>query len=412
MSPRRHSPLGGFSGRIGLALGLVGLAVTASAIAPSWGGGAPAADAAATQTVAMYEMNEAGTATVLVDSSGNELNGAIGPNAVPGVVFDGATAHRFLDRSPTLPPTEPERLDTVPSSPLLNPDSQDWAITVRYRTSKSFGNLVQKGQNGTYGGYFKIELPFGRPTCLFKGLDSGGNVVQGAVTPPVFTPTPEQPNDPWVLKDNQWHTIRCERLQGRVTLYIDGAEVNRKVGATGNIANNVNLSIAGKSNCDQIETTCDYFVGDIDWIRIEKGDGVVPNEPPSASFTRTCTSSGVCTFNAGASRDGDGQIVRYDWDFGDGTPVVSETDASASHTYLTGGSKTVRLTVVDDDGAMDDTTRSFSVTVPTTTTTSTTTSTTTTTTIVDQQGPTVIDEVPDAAGASQVAVRLTPTASP
>jgi hypothetical protein len=29
------------------------------------------------------------------------------------------------------------------------------------------------------------------------------------------------------------------------------------------------LSIGGKVQCDQIDDTCDYFSGDIDWVRIE-----------------------------------------------------------------------------------------------------------------------------------------------
>ena len=29
------------------------------------------------------------------------------------------------------------------------------------------------------------------------------------------------------------------------------------------------MTIAGKGNCDQVEITCDYFSGDIDYVRIE-----------------------------------------------------------------------------------------------------------------------------------------------
>ena len=40
-------------------------------------------------------------------------------------------------------------------------------------------------------------------------------------------------------------------------------------GSTGNITNNRPISIAGKLNCDQVTTTCDYFTGDIDYITIK-----------------------------------------------------------------------------------------------------------------------------------------------
>jgi len=56
-----------------------------------------------------------------------------------------------------------------------------------------------------------------------------------------------------------------------------------------------------------------------------------------------------------------GQIVRYDWDFGDGT---KKEDASATeqHTYTTAGTYTVTVTVTDDDGNTKTSTRQVTVT--------------------------------------------------
>ncbi len=53
-------------------------------------------------------------------------------------------------------------------------------------------------------------------------------------------------------------------------------------------------------------------------------------------------------FSAARSRDPDGKIVEYIWDFGDGTTARGETVA---HSYLKPGTYEVCLTVVDDDGA-------------------------------------------------------------
>ena len=39
-------------------------------------------------------------------------------------------------------------------------------------------------------------------------------------------------------------------------------------GSTGKISNTRPISIAGKLNCDQVTTTCDYFTGDIDYVKI------------------------------------------------------------------------------------------------------------------------------------------------
>ena len=73
---------------------------------------------------------------------------------------------------------------------------------------------------------------------------------------------------PAVLSDGQWHTARCARTASALTLTVDGSVVATANGSSGNIANNRPISIAGKLNCDQITTTCDYFTGDIDYITI------------------------------------------------------------------------------------------------------------------------------------------------
>lgn len=54
-------------------------------------------------------------------------------------------------------------------------------------------------------------------------------------------------------------------------------------------------------------------------------------------------------FSGSASRDTDGIIAGYAWDFGDGSPV--STVANPTHTYASTGDYTVTLTVTDNDGA-------------------------------------------------------------
>jgi hypothetical protein len=50
----------------------------------------------------------------------------------------------------------------------------------------------------------------------------------------------------------------------------DGVVTGRNFNATGSIANTRPLSIAGKLNCDQVNTTCDYFAGDLDYVKIQR----------------------------------------------------------------------------------------------------------------------------------------------
>jgi PKD repeat protein len=63
-------------------------------------------------------------------------------------------------------------------------------------------------------------------------------------------------------------------------------------------------------------------------------------------------------FDASLSRDTDGIIASYRWDFGDGT---GGQGARTTHTYDTPGTYTVRLVVSDDDGLSGDRTHGLEV---------------------------------------------------
>jgi hypothetical protein len=79
------------------------------------------------------------------------------------------------------------------------------------------------------------------------------------------------------------------------------------------------------------------------------------NQPPSADFVyspQNPHSGETVYFNAGMSSDGDGKIVLYRWDFGDGGSGSGQT---ARHVYQVNAARTfvVVLKVTDDRGAED-----------------------------------------------------------
>lgn len=235
---------------------------------------------AATRTIVDWQMNEPSGSTVMLDSSGNGIDGAIGGAVITGATFDGATGYRWPFASPTLPPAKPERVIEAYDD-RLNPEAGDYAVTLRYRTTQPFGNIVQKGQGGAKGGYFKIENPAGILTCVFRGVDDAGNFLRKEV------------NSGTPLNDGQWHTARCERTASQLTLTVDGSLVAASNGRTGTISNPRPISIAGKVNCDQVTITCDYFTGDIDYIRIEGAEPVPPPPPPTEVVFKDHFNSGT-----------------------------------------------------------------------------------------------------------------------
>jgi len=208
---------------------------------------------ASAATLADWEMNEGSGATTMIDSSGH-VNGTIGSAVKTGVSVMGATVYRWPFASPTAPPPKPERIVQANSS-SLNPGSGTYTVSLRYRTTQHFGNIVQKGQAGSAGGYFKVENPHGQINCVFRGVVSG-KLVRKAVTSPA------------VLSDGAFHVATCTRTAYALTLTIDGSVVDTAHGSTGNISNTRPVTIGGKLNCDQVKTTCDYYTGDIDWVKL------------------------------------------------------------------------------------------------------------------------------------------------
>ncbi len=231
---------------------LVGIA-TALIVTAALAGSSPAG-AATAQTIALWNMNEAPGSTVLVDSGPNRLNGTIGSS----IALDGAVETFPKVTRGTGGTVDPQHVDTITST-LLNPGTADFSVTVRLRIAsvvQSLGNVMQKGQTGTPGGLWKIQLDGGngRILCEFVSPTGSGGIRSAQV-----------------VADNQWHTVTCRRSATEVTTTVDGITTRIK-NAVGNISNTQPLSIGGKHTCAAtLHHDCDYFIGSIDFVQIQTG---------------------------------------------------------------------------------------------------------------------------------------------
>jgi hypothetical protein len=206
--------------------------------------------AAAATTIADWKMNESAGASTMHDSGPSKLSGTIGSAVRTGVNVGGATAYRWSVRNKD--GKHPERLVKVSSS-LLNPRKGAFAVTIRLRTGAGDQNIIQKGQATTSGGMWKIDMVKGHVKCTFKGSQGRAGVSSRQTV--------------W---DSVWHRVRCERRSTGVTITVDGGTPRTTAKATGTIANSATLAIGGKSSCNPPTVQCDYYVGLLDRVLIQR----------------------------------------------------------------------------------------------------------------------------------------------
>jgi Bacterial Ig-like domain/Concanavalin A-like lectin/glucanases superfamily len=233
-----------------------------------------AASAAGTGSVLDLELNDSVGATAAVDTSGLGHPGAVGSH----LVMNGSYAH-FDRHSPSEGISYGlAHLITVPDAAdgSLDPGSGNFSVEIRYRTKESFGNVLQKGQATSVGGQVKLQQPKGKLTCMFKTPQGTATAGSGA--------TP--------LNDNLFHTVRCDRTPTSVTMYVDGVQTGKVNHVTGTLDNKKPWTLGGKPECDGTTVTCDYFSGDIDYVRLTKGDGGGGGDTTPPSVTTTSPVSG------------------------------------------------------------------------------------------------------------------------
>jgi YVTN family beta-propeller protein len=106
----------------------------------------------------------------------------------------------------------------------------------------------------------------------------------------------------------------------------------------------------GSDNVSVIDTSSNLTVGDPIPVGSRPfGIAITPDQPPLASLgTGVGIADQPVQLDASASRDPDGQIARYDWNFGDGQ-TAPDAGATPIHTYSAPGTYLVTVTETDNE---------------------------------------------------------------
>ncbi|MGK9146001.1 PKD domain-containing protein [Plantibacter flavus] len=227
-----------------------------------------------------------------------------------------------------------------------------WFKTTTTRGGKLIGfGSSQTGTSGSYDRHVYMEP-------------------NGALTFGTWTGQTNTITSPAGYNDGTWHHLVAEQSSAGMKLYVDGSLKGTNPQTSAQDYSGY-WRIAGDTTWNGTDP---FFAGTLDEVAVYPtpltnaqvenhyalGTGVVPNVPPTASFTATATDLHA-QFDATASTDSDGTIASYAWDFGDGT---TGTGATTTHDYTTAGAHTVTLTVTDNKGATATTTRSVTTKLP------------------------------------------------
>lgn len=159
------------------------------------------------------------------------------------------------------------------------------------------------------------------------------------------------------LNDGEWHHLAGTYAAGTMEFFVDGvSQGTRNLGPAQNYQGywrvgadtlsgwpNQPINAAMEGLVDEVAVYGTALAADdVRWhYGLARGQ-----MPPVAAFTAACAGL-VCTFDGTGSTDPDGSVAEWQWDFGDGTTA---TGAIVEHTYSSGGSKTVHMTIKDDSG--------------------------------------------------------------
>ncbi|WP_210480609.1 PKD domain-containing protein [Naasia sp. SYSU D00948] len=295
-----------------------------------------------------WRLGEQSGDSTAADSSGSGNPGTYRGNVTKpvegAIAATGNTAARF------------DGWEDLVSSDRAFSNPTTYSVEVWFRTSStSGGKLIGFGnsQTGTSSGYDRHIY-----------MQDNGQLVFGTWVG--FAATVVSPAS---YNDGQWHHVVATQSSAGQRLYVDGALVGSNGEANAQPYDGY-WRIGGDWTWG---SSSPWFNGDLDEAAVygtalsaeavathyDLADSNAPaNEAPTAAFEASATGFSV-TVDGSNSTDPDGQIAKYEWDFGDG---ATGSGATENHTYATAGTYDVVLTVTDDDGATGKLTKQVTIT--------------------------------------------------
>lgn len=279
-------------------------------------------------------------------------------NGYPGSVLNGA--HLGADGIPGTPGSSAS-LDGIDdlvvgqSAAVVAP--QEFSVEVWFKTTtQRGGKLIGFGSAAT-----GLSDTFDRHIYM----DDSGRLVFGTWHGGAATVT-----SPASYNDGAWHMAVGTLGQEGLKLYVDGVLVESASHSDADVYSGY-WRVGGDRTWGSSSL---YFAGQLDEAaayasalsearvkrHFEAAGGHVSNALPVAAFSSSVDGLTV-GFDASTSRDPDGSIAAFSWDFGDGT---SGAGPKPTHTYKVAGSFAVSLKATDDQGATDTVTHSVTVVAP------------------------------------------------
>ncbi|MBC3761667.1 PKD domain-containing protein [Quadrisphaera oryzae] len=301
---------------------------------------------------AYYRLDAAAGATSAADSSGlgntGVLHGGVRTGA-PGVSSTvGAGTGATLDGQVGTTIVDPQRLDGPTTYSL-----EMWFSTTSTRGGKLIG--FGDGDGTGYSGNYDRHVIMNTDGTLHFG---------------VWTGQENRVDTSAAYNDGKWHHVVATQGPAGMVLYVDGTSVGTN-GQTRAQAYSGYWRVGGDSSWGPTQNG--FLDGSVDEVAIYStvlpasavadhfAKGAAPaNQAPTAAFTAAATGLSAA-FDASASKDADGSVASYAWDFGDG---AKGTGATATHAYATAGTYTATLVVTDDKGATGTATRQVVVSAP------------------------------------------------